>query len=169
MFYRLVQGGILPAWFGLHGPVTYLLEPGLILGESTHWTKTLRTTVMSENAFLALVQRTLETMYQKPNWGYSVYGAKDSTPKRKFATLGRFVPVGAFPRLPADRYVKDWRAASNDVLAGTPSSAGRTPRSHYEITPPDDPKRGAENFAADDGAGTPSRPPKRRKRNSSVS
>lgn len=102
MFYRLVQGGTLPIWYGYEGPVTYILEPGFIRDPeiSQVWEES-RKVGESDDALTARVEYALTQFYTSGNRGYRIY-ANWTTADCGFTTLGRFVDAGMFPRQPDD-------------------------------------------------------------------
>lgn len=178
MFYRLVQGGICPLWYGIHGPVTYFLQPGLLQDEEQQasWNKifrgTRRTAMMSDKEFGDKVIDRLQTIYTRRSMGFSIYADHTTAGEHGFATLGRFVDVGDFPRQPADRIILDWQMTARAQLTGAPLAVERSPpRTHTQSTPR--PKRSsAQNNRAnlvqtgivdDSVLGTPVRPRPRRR------
>lgn len=156
MFYRLVQGGTLPVWYGCDGPITYILEPGFLSDpEMARVWEESRLVGESDDALTARVEQILTRFYTAPNRGYQIY-ANWATADHGFTTLGRFIDVGTFPRQPGDQVIGDWRdgqlvqrpqptprpanamaspspavrlaQARDDLLNGTPTRAPRNQR-----------------------------------------
>lgn len=141
MFYRLVQGGILGTWYSINGPVTYILQPGLLEGPGdevaemrTKWEQG-RQLGESDQRFSNRVQDQLRTYYTTGSRGYMVARPVDQSVG--FDTLARHVPVGLFPKQPADiRQGAGWKAAN-------PAAARRGRISKATISP--SPRRNGQN------------------------
>lgn len=122
MFYRLLQGGILGTWYGINGPVMYILQPGLLNGEGeniaemrTKWEQSrlpLETDVQLANR----VQAELLTYYTSARRGYVM--ARPADASVGFDTLARHVPLGMFPKQPADMRQIDALAAGRGGRGG---------------------------------------------------
>lgn len=94
MFYRLVQGGTIPSWYGTDAPVTYILEPGLFQDPalSAKW-QALRTADpgLSYDAICNRVEGILTAYYTNPQRGFAQLAPPDPAAGWYFRTLGRLV------------------------------------------------------------------------------
>lgn len=153
MFYRLLQGGTLPIWYGFDCPTTYVLEPGLLEDPemSQKWVS-IRLPGESKNDFTARVEDILTKYYTSGNRGFSMY-AHHSSSRWGITTLGRHVDPGQVPRQQDDSIIGDWRSgvfmgerprpspppASSRI---SPSSANRIsqPQDDLDITPTHSPR-----------------------------
>lgn len=160
MFYRLVQGGTLPIWYGYDGPVTYILEPGFIRDPEINrvWEES-RQVGESDDALTARVETTLTQFYTTGSRGYQIY-ADWTTSTHGFTTLGRFVMPGTFSRQPGDQIIGDWRdgqLVERPQPDARPATAKLSPSPAVRLVQ-----------ARDDINVTPSRPRRARPRRSSL-
>lgn len=161
MFYRLVQGGTLPVWYGTDAPTTYILEPGFLREPvfAQVWEES-RQVGESDDALSARVEQTLTKFYTTGARGFQIY-ANFTTADHGFTTLGRLVDPSMVPKQPGDRVIGDWR---DGQLIERPQPARRPANSKASPSP-------AVRFAEprdDSFTATPSRPPRRRPRRSSL-
>lgn len=144
MFYRLLTGGTLPVWYTFSGPVTFILEPGLLQNDEmkTVW-EGIRRQEESDDAFAYRVAGILTGIYQRR--GFQIY-ADISTSTHGFSTLGQVVLPGTYPRMPTDKLL------GGRVMKTRP--AGPPPSSMVSPSP----NRLALTRSRDDLLATPSRP-----------
>lgn len=159
MYYRLMTGGILPSWYTLGGPVTFILEPGLLNSEemARTWEESRRP--HETDAGLALrVSRTLARFYERS--GYRVYADVTTDLDHGFTTMGRAVAPGEFPRRGADdQVVGGWRDGAWWVAPGQgrqDPAADEPPPSPGVSPTPSRPEPGAQD-GGDGDRDTPTR------------
>lgn len=161
MFYRLLQGGTLPIWYGFDCPTTYVLEPGLLEDPemSQKW-ELSRLRGESDSALAGRVGNELTKYYTTGNRGYSMY-ANWRTSQWGITTLGRYVDPGEVPRQQNDSIIGDWSSGSligeRQQPPPPPASSKISPSSANRIPKP-----------LDDLDVTPTRSPRKRPRHSSV-
>lgn len=71
MFYRLLSSRLLPAWYAVKTPATFLLVPAIPEGEKGRRWDESRPPGEDDNAFYDRVEATLANMYNR--WGYDIY------------------------------------------------------------------------------------------------
>lgn len=128
-----MTGGVLPAWYHIGGPVTFILEPGLLdhpdMGAT--WRATRREGETDDD-LAARVAVELTGIYCRR--GYKVYADIETDLDHGFSTLGRRVVPGQFPRGARDRVVGTWWAGKW-VGDRNPSPGERGPPSSAKISP----------------------------------
>lgn len=161
MFYRLLQGGTLPIWYGSDCPTTYVLEPGLLVDPemSQKW-ESERKPGESENALATRVERILIKYYTDDKRGYSIY-ANWTSSEWGITTLGRYVDSAEVPRQQNDSIIGDWRSG---FLTGIRPRPAPPPAS--STVSPSTVNRSSKS--RDDLDVTPTRAPRKRSRHSSV-
>lgn len=160
MFYRLIQGGTLPIWYGFNCRTTYVLEPGLLADPemSQKWTDSQRDDETA-NDLSTRVGEELATYYTSGDRGYSIFGSSD-TARHGLATLGRQVDRHEAARLDTDHIVGDWTRGIFANMRPQP-----TPPPPSSRTSPSSLKRSSES--QDDLDTTPTRAPRRVRRSRS--
>lgn len=163
MFYRLLQGGTLPVWYGSDCPTTYVLEPGLLEDpEMSHKWELQRGEAESDNALAGRVASQLTRYYTTGNRGYSRYANWQSS-RWNMATLGRHVDPSEFPRQQNDSIIGDWRSGFFTGERPRPSP----PPVSSKISPSAS-SASRNSVTQDDLNVTPTRAARKRARHSSV-
>lgn len=175
MFYRLVQGGSLGTWFGIDGPVTYLLEPAYIAFDAqvaAVWNP-LRNPNEKEDLFQGRIALILEGFYGRR--GYAVCLSAEHSRAYMLVkgyeqtTMGRLVTPADVARSPEARALQD------KVLYGWHDGEIRAPRAKpalpagSALTPSPRRVRTADELEAAEAAPSPSKKAKRKRRDSAGS
>lgn len=150
MFYRLIQGGTLPIWYGFNCRTTYVLEPGLLADPEMgrKWISTQQDGE-SDNDLAERVGQQLAQYYTSGDRGYSIFGSSNSS-QHGLATLGRRVDRHEAARLETDHIIGDWTRGLFANVRPQPSS----PPANSRVSPASL-KRSAET--QDDLDATPTR------------
>ncbi|PSR81206.1 hypothetical protein BD289DRAFT_439435 [Coniella lustricola] len=102
MYFGLLTNGILPAWYTLSFPVTFILEPGLLMIEevTTRW-KSTGPPGETEDELLQRVETTLTNFYTKR--GFTLIASAKSGPNEYgLPTMARIIRPGDYFRVASD-------------------------------------------------------------------
>lgn len=101
MYFRLLTTGVLPAWYTLSFPVTFILEPGLLVDPEVdaRWKATGPKDETDEQLCLR-VEKTLINFYTKR--GFTLIATSRSSGNHGLPTMARIVKAGDYFRGPND-------------------------------------------------------------------
>lgn len=126
MFYRILASRLLPSWFAVTTPVTFLLVPAIPEGDAAvRWEATLSPGEDPESdAFYDRVEGRLTAMYQ--HWGYTVYHRPEMRLQQGVRTV--ITIMGRDFTAPLPLYADDLMLPVPDFKAW-PSPLGSSPAS----------------------------------------